>query len=181
MNTLQNEPIQETETNGKHLIGKLSIEAKLLIDLLRETEQGQFVSYAALSEVIGRNVQKEGNGALQTARRRLLKDHQVLIGTVRDEGVKNMTDTERVEHGQYDLDHVRRHTRRSYERITSVKDFDGLPNDAKIQHNARAAMFGTMAYLAHGNRVKKLEAKVAEAGTALPVQKTLEAFRDQAS
>jgi hypothetical protein len=73
---------------------------------------------------------------------------------------------------------IRRASRREGKRIThGVRDFNALPNDLKIKHNAAVSMFGVFEHMTKPTQIKKLEGKVEQAHESLPLAKTLEAFK----
>lgn len=162
--------------SDKKIIAALSLDAKLLYERLKSAKIGDVVTYQELSNIIGRDVLDPGRGLLQTARRKALREDYFVFGIVRKEGLKRLSDLEIVATGEDTVGRIRRTARRGFRTITAVKDFEALPNEAKIRHNVYASMLGAVAMAASAPQMKKLEKKVSEAKAQLSLTKTLEAF-----
>lgn len=158
-------------------IPELSIDARLLIDLLSKVGIGETVGYDTLSEAIGRDVRGTAYSQLATARRHLLRDKQMVFEAVHNVGIKRLSDAEIVATGESAVGRVRRAARRGTQRLTSVQDFDALPNALKLKHNAYLSTLGAIGMLAKGSAVKKVEEAVSASSGALPIGRTLELFR----
>ncbi len=163
--------------NEQKAIQQLSIDAKMIYDHLISVGVGDTVTYANLTNLIGRDVQKQGRGALITARRRARNLDRIIFGTVRDVGLMRLSDTEIVETGEGTLRHIRRAARRGAQNVLCVQDFNKLPNDKKIQHNTFVSMFGVMAEITKPNKIKAIERRVESAQAVLPVAKMMEELR----
>jgi hypothetical protein len=166
----------ETEKNGKRPIALLSIDAKLLYERLIQVEVGAEITNKELSDIIGRNVQESGRGVLATARRKAQREDQIVFGIVRNVGLKRLTDAEIVNSGERSIEHHRRSSKRAGRRLTCVQHFDALPPEVQTRHNAQASYFGLVAHLSTTRQMKRLEEKVSNG--VLPLQRTLEAFKD---
>ncbi len=164
-------------TEQKAVIQQLSIDAKMIYDRLIGAGVGDTVTYTELTNLIGRDVQDKGRGALITARRRARNIDRMIFGTVRDVGLMRLSDAEIVETGEGTLRHIRRTARRGAQTVLCVQNFNNLPNEKKIQHNTFVSMFGVMAEITKPAKIKAIEKSVASSQAALPVAKTLEEFR----
>lgn len=157
-------------------IAQISLDAQLIRDRLQETKVGETVTYEELSKLIGRDVRNRAMGALGTARKHAMKNKNMVFVAVSNEGLKRMSDIEIVDSVDGDIRRVRRTVRRSSAKITRV-DFNGLPNDKKIDHNAKLSMLGALQQFAAPSSLKTLKSRVEESREVLPIGKTLEAFR----
>lgn len=156
-------------------IQQLSIDARLLTDRLLKTPIGQVATYADLSETISRDVTSAtGRGALRTARRVAQREKGAVFDCVRNVGLKRLDDVGIVEGSTMTTARIRRTARRGMERLAAVQNFDGMPNAAKIQHNATMSVLGAIRSLAGPMSIKKIEDKVAAA--PLPTADTLKIF-----
>ena len=136
---------------------KLSIDAQLLIEHLRRVDIGATVTYAQLREVISTGVQAgRGKSALETARRKLRDDHNMVFDAVRSVGLRRLSDAETVEAGASYLGKVKRAARRGARVITAIKDFERLPDDVKIRHNAAMSALGAIEAVSSGRVVKAI-------------------------
>lgn len=139
---------------------------------------GETVDYRALSELIGRDVQRGGRHVLGSAIRRLQRDEHVVLAAVKGVGVQRLNDTQIASVGDGALARVRNIARRTRAALGCVQDFDGLPDAAKIKHNVAASVLGAIAHLSTPHQVRKLETRVSNAQCeALPVAKFLDAVR----
>lgn len=153
----------------------LSIDTKMLSDRLAKCEDGETVTYADLSAIIGRNVQVEARGNLTSAMHRMLAEGAV-FGSVRNVGVKRLTDAEIVGVGPEIIGRVRRAARRASAKLASVQNFEGLPPAAQTTHNMALSVLGVLAHITKPGTVRKLEARIEQGRQALPLQRTLEAL-----
>ena len=66
----------------------------MLVEGLSQAEIGQIAQYSALSELIGRDVQREAARNLASALNVLSRDYAMFFDRVRNVGVKRVTDSE---------------------------------------------------------------------------------------
>lgn len=161
----------------KKTIQEISVDARLLHQKLKTIEIGATVTWDDLSSVIGRDVRDSGYSALTTARRRVQIDDGMIFDAVHTIGLKRLTDIEIVSSGQSFVDRVRRIARKGAKRLLSVKDFDKLPNNVKVSHNAYASLLGAITQVSSESKVRMLEKHVQNTQQALPLAKTLEVFK----
>lgn len=157
-------------------IAQTSVDARLLYERLVTLNIGESISYAALSAVVGRNVQDEAHGILRTARRMAEREDQIVFGTIVGEGLRRLSDPEIVDTGDHAMLRLRRTARRGANTVTAVGDFNALPNDKKIKHNTLLSLLGTVAAFVRPSVMKKLETSVANNAGKLSVGDTLKAF-----
>ena len=169
--TLQAVEIPET----KKSIVEISYESKLLYERLKTLEVNGFVSYADLSELIGRNVQQY-RSHLTTAIRKCLSADSIVIEAVRNEGVKRLADGDILKIPKRVRDHIRKGCRRGIKKISTV-NYDTLTREQQVSHNAEWSILGTLVHCTTSRIHKKIEAKVEEAQKRLPIGKTLEIFK----
>lgn len=163
----------------KKAIAELSIDTQTLERRLLTVGVGETVSYDELSGLIGRDVQNGARGLLTTARRRLLKNNQMVFDAVANQGVKRLGDEAIASLGDPAINRIHNAARRGVQRITCVQDFDKLPNALKVKHNMSVSLLGAMAHMTRSSSIKKLETRVTNAQhDAMPVAKFLEAMRE---
>lgn len=163
----------------KKSIAEISVDARLLHQRLKTVGIGETVSWGDLAKIIGRDV-TAGNGgysALTTARRRALMDDGMVFDAVLKVGLKRLSDQDIVATGQATVDKVRRAARKGNRRLLSIQDFDALPNEMKVKHNAYVSLLGAVVAISTDKKVHQLEQHVENARAALPLAKTLEVFR----
>lgn len=155
---------------------EMSIDTRMIYDHLSKAEIGDTVNFTALSEAIGQRVEG-ATPSVQSALRRLQNLDGRIFANVRGVGYQRLSDNEIVKTSESSRDLIRRHAAKSVRRLSCVVDFDGLPNDLKIKHNAGMSMFGAIANMLKPSSVRALENEVAKAQASLPLAKTLEAFK----
>lgn len=164
-------------TEQKAVIQQLSIDAKMIYERLIASSVGDTITYSELSELIGRDVQRTGRGALVTARRRARNIDRMVFGTVRTSGLTRLSDAQIVETGEGALSHIRRAARRGAQTVLCVQNFNSLPNEKKVQHNTYVSMLGMMAEVAKPAKIRAIEKSVEATQAALPLAKMLEELR----
>jgi len=169
------------DPKDKRPIGLLSIDTKRLVDRLAEVKPGETISYQEMTSVVGRNVQREARSTLESARYIVLRDHRALFDVVRDEGLRRLRDSEVPQVGAFGAQKIRREARRWRKRITfGVKDFGALPDEAKRTYGVYTSYLGLVEHMSKEKQVKRIEAAFEQdgKGESLPIQRTLEAFRN---
>jgi len=167
----------DTEKKQKRTVGQLGLDTRVLRDRLLRAGTGEKVSYDELSALIKRDVRTDARSNLGSARRILQSEYQIVFSVVRTEGLVRLTDAENVESAAADATRaVPRAARRVAKRMTAVRDFDALPNETKIQHNAGLCYLQTVGALAKQKPMKQLELEVAKANSVLSIAATLAAL-----
>lgn len=161
----------------KRAIPELSIDTQTIERLLSEVGIGDVVSYAVLSEAIGRNVQNGARHILMSAETRLLREHQMVFAPVHGEGVKRLDDAGILGTGESTLRRVHNLSRRGARKLAAVKDFDALPNAQKVKHNLMIAQLGMLSHVTSGRTAKRLEEATSKAAQPMPTAKFLEAMK----
>lgn len=166
----------DTATNGsRRPTFELSVDTRIVRDRLAKAAIGETVTYTELSDALGRKV-GGGSPHIQSAVRSLETDG-VIFGNIRGVGYQRLADAQIVDTVEHERKGLRRRARRIVHRLTSIGDFDGLPNASKIKHNAAVSAFGAIAAMLSPGKMKTLETTVESAQAKLPLAKTLEAFK----
>ncbi|MFZ4539334.1 hypothetical protein [Propionivibrio sp.] len=145
---------------------RLSSDSAALVKSLEHIAVGATITYAALSSVIGRDVTKF-RGTLETARRAVQRDNNMVFDVVRGVGMIRLNDSEIVDLSDKARAHFRRHSKRTSKKLICV-NYSALPKDKQTKHNAALSMFGILSELTTSASQKRLEEKVELAGTQLP-------------
>lgn len=149
---------------------QLSADSKTLASVLREVGKDDTISYEALSRAIGRNVRSECAGALHSARLLVQREDRMVFDSVRGVGLMRLADSAIVDLADKARDKVRKHAKRTAKKLVCV-DFDALPNDKKIKHNAALSMFGVMSEIATDKSMKRLVSQPGISTHQLPAAK----------
>lgn len=159
----------------KKTLFEMSIDTRMLYDRLKKAAIGDVVSFTQMTELLGRSVDG-ACGNVQSALHRL-EGEGIAFANVRGTGYQRMNDVEVVNSAEHAREGIRRKAKRAVRRLTCVQEFDRLPNEMKVKHNAALSGFGAIASIMSPGRVKSLEEAVARVGAQLPLAKTLEAFK----
>lgn len=165
-----------TDTSGKRPTFEMSLDTRTAIERFQRAAIGDTVTYADLGAALGREVDG-GSPTVQAALHRLERDG-VIFGNVRGVGYQRLGDVAIVGTIEHERVSLRRRARRIVHRLTSIADFDALPNDLKVKHNAAVSGFGAIASVLSPAKMKALETTVEKAQAKLPLAKTLAAFSE---
>lgn len=154
----------------KKSIGMASADAVTLARAMREIKVGEVVTYQQLSQTIARNVTREAQAALHTARGIVQREDRMVFDAVRGVGLKRLNDEEIVDLSDKARDHIRRTSRRTAKKLTCV-DYDGMSRDKQVKHNTALSMLGVFMAMATEKSTRRLSEQVQIAGTDLPVAK----------
>jgi hypothetical protein len=131
------------EPDGEHedqkAIGQLSFDTRVLATRLaklaaNEPSSFELVRYSELSAIIGRNVQGKARGNLMAARRKVLREHGIVIGVILDQGVKRLNDVEIVKSGASVIRHINRTSVRGMRHQIEV-NFEKLSREQQKEFN----------------------------------------------
>ena len=155
-----------------------SLDAKRLCLLLEASYVGQLITYKEMSSAIGRDVQTEARAALNSARRIVQRELSYVFGTVPNEGLKRLNDVEIVQTGAQTVKSIRHASGRGIKRIAAA-DPSRLPVDSRIQMNTYLSVLGMLHVSLQEKRIKALEQRVAQAESRLPLNATLDSFKNE--
>ncbi len=160
----------------KKTIMTVSQDSLLLVEKLRAVEVGAQITYSELSQAVGRNVQTEARGCLNTARAILQREDSTLFAPIRGIGLKRLTDGEIAQVGGQTLRHVNNSAKRGIRKLACVRDFNALTNEEKIRHNAAMSVLGVFYEVSKTKGIRQIEAAVAVVQKELPLKEALRAF-----
>ena len=166
----------QPEIDPKKGIFEISIDTRMLYECLAKSNVGDLISYTQLNEIINQNVQKEARHLMMSARRIARRENQLVFDCVANVGLKRLNDVQICNTETRRMDHIRRTSKEGIRDLACVQDFNALPNDAKIKHNAGMALYGILSELTRISSVKRIEAKVREKHETLTLTETLDAF-----
>lgn len=141
-------------------IPEIGLDTQTLERLLRQVQIGETVAYIVLSTAIGRDVQYEAYGNLRSARRRLLKQERIVFAAVTGEGLKRLDDRGKVGAGRAHIKKAHTQAKIARANLTSVDDFDAMPNELKIDHNIGLAMAGAIIHATSPRTEKAIAGKI---------------------
>jgi len=166
----------------RRTIGEMSTDARILYDVLvsRMVKGGEdFVPYTDLTKVIGgRNVQNGARGLLYTARKNVERDYNLLLESVRSEGVKKVQVLSGVVEGT--VRHIGRMSRRTVSRVVNAAADRDMSNDERVEVGVQLSLLGAIQQFTKPKARKLLEGKVkANESKELPTADTIRLFAEK--
>lgn len=172
---METSPMPEDE---RHRPFSVTIETTLLIERIKKMQPNEILTYQECNSLIDQDVQAEARHILQSARRICQREYQVVTDAERNVGIRRLTDIEITNSGLRTFSGLRRMAKRGMNRITSVSDFDALPDAEKVRHNANLSALALVRLVTRPKSVDRLMGAVNTSITgSLPIARTLELFR----
>lgn len=154
---------------------RLGIDAENIAKQLRTALVGALVRYDDLTKLVGRDVTGEARGAMNSARRLLLREG-IRFDVVRGEGLKRMSDSEVAQSGAASIRSVRRKVNGEIKKLSAVSDFNSLTGAEKVQHNTAMSVLGVMSHFSKQEQVKTIEGCVTQSSQRLLAADATEAI-----
>lgn len=148
---------------------RISADAAAIARSFEALQVGETLTYAAISTLVGRDA-RSIRGAIATALQTVQRDKRMVLGTVRKVGYIRLNDGEIIDTYDQTRARIRRQSARAVKRLVCV-DYDALPKDKQVKHNAALSMLGVIAELSSVGSARKIENSIAESGTSLPAAK----------
>lgn len=164
---------QEPKTKA---IPERSAETSLLIKRLKQAKIGDQIPYADLNKLVGGDVQHQHRYMLDTARKAVLNEDQMVFECIHGEGVKRMDDEAILGIGDQCRSRIGRISRRGAKKMACA-NYDKLTNEQKLEWNTSMSLLGAVAMVTKSTSVQRLKSAVSESQDRLPLNKTLEAFK----
>lgn len=168
----------EVTVERRPVVPAASNDTMILTAILAKLEPDELVENSRLSAAIGRDVRGGAAGVLRTAIRRAMRDHGVVVETVRNTGLRRVVGNELIAAQRCGIDRIRREARRRNEKLSKV-DLTKLDNAQKVSACSLASMFGAFAHMSTSSGVKRIEAAATKADAAqLSIGTTLALFHE---
>ena len=137
-----------------------SIDVQKLVEVLKTVDEGQMITYADLTAAIGgRDVSKKYRYLLDQARRFIQREHEIVFAAEKNIGLIRLDDVGKSSIGKQTIVHIRRSAKRGCEKMSCVKDFDAMPEEAKAEHNFGMSVLGAIAASTKKKPLLAIEAK----------------------
>lgn len=169
---------EEGKNPARRAIPEMSADARFLLQHLATQPEGAFVPYADLNALIGRDVQRGARSVLKTAVHAALTQHEQVWVTVMAQGIKRLTNNEiaRVIGTQTTM-RVYKMGARAKRKISAAR-YGDLSAEEQREYNRQHTFLSLLQTVASAKGQKKLAAAVETSDGVLPVNRTLEAFRE---
>jgi hypothetical protein len=158
----------------KPTIFQRGVDSIKLRDELMLTPVGSIITYARLSEVLGKPVSGT-TSALSSARRIVEHEDKILFGCVRGQGLKRLDSEGVVDQASTKTQAVRRRARRVVKTLT-LAVFEDLKEASQRKAVAVASVLFVIADLAKEKSINAVELKAYGRSDQLPVIETLKAL-----
>lgn len=163
--TLKCTPPAESSPYRQFLIGQI-------MDLFRQAAENETVTHETIGAVIGHDTRKTtGQSLVQAARHRILKESQIVMGSVRGVGWKRLAPEEITKIGPATVRTARRATSRGIANLMCA-EFDRLSNEDKIKHSTSMSILGAMQLMASGPTLGRVEKRLIANNTTEPLSET---------
>jgi hypothetical protein len=162
----------------KRYIGQVSADTRALVDVGNLIAVGSVWHYDEMTAILGRDIQGDARSVLESARRILEREYNIVFGVVRDVGLKHLTDEEAINTGQETVEHNRRMARKAAKRIASLKSPETVSQAAQTKQFTFLSLFGAIVHMTRPRQIEKLSGRVEAAHKELPLAKTLDAFKE---
>lgn len=146
-----------------------SVDAVKLAEVLASTEVNQIVKYTYLTEVIGRDV-LQNRSLMETAKAIVQRENGFVFAAVRSVGLKRLQSEDIVDLGDNARARIRRVASTTTKKLKCVQ-YDAMPREKQIKHNTTLSMLGVIAELGSEKSYLRLESKVKDVASTLPVAK----------
>lgn len=143
--------------------------------LLLELPIGQMISYARLSEAIGRDI-TECRWLLDRARKDAEQECGGLFATVRGEGIERLPTDRVADAGLSFIQKVKRTAKRGHTRLSNVRAND-LPQTEQQRLIAHKSMLGAISSISDGRKAPTIAKEVATCGHAIPAGRVLDLLK----
>jgi hypothetical protein len=168
--------METIKQDGKPTICAISIEATMLYRRLSKLTEGEEISYTELSVVAGRNVQTAAYGALKTAREMCRRENRIIIGTVKNVGLKRLSNEEIPDSAKTHISRIRKQAKIGFAKLACT-DLERLPDSGKLAYYAAESNLGALALFSKPASAKRIEDKVCALHEALPVGRVMDLFK----
>jgi hypothetical protein len=159
----------------KKVIQKLGIDAQVIINKMSPLQIGESIAYEDLSQAIGSMVDGS-SGSLSTARNRMLRDLGMVFGTIRGEGLRRLSDSEKIKVAYSKVESVKRTTHRGLT-IAQTIDPTTLGKEESSRLNLTISHLGILAHASTAKAGKRIEGRIMSNNGLVPPAVGLELLK----
>jgi len=160
-------------------IGMMTLATTQLIDLMKDGEPGDRITYEDMQKLTGKTFGTggNGNGNLCTARRRCIGDYGIVWEVERDtRSIICCTPAQIRGRAKSDVRSINRKSKRALKKLGTVKLSDLTSETARGEHLHEISRHGSIAVMSSEKISKQLEAR--DITTAITPAKLLELWKD---
>lgn len=140
----------------KRSIPEVSGETLALADFLRTIPAGDVALYQDLSAVAKVNVQKEGRGRLNSARKIVLREDTMVFAPVRGLGMKRLRDEDIAESSGSAVKSINRKAHRELKKSRCLTNVQALPVHTQVKLYTHLSVLAAFETISGGKSVRQL-------------------------
>lgn len=144
---------------------RVDSDAKLIAELMKNAGEDSTVTWSAISECAGRDMQANPY-ALNKAREILRKEHRMVFKAVPGVGYKRVANEDIPNLGDGYRSKIRRTALKATKVLTTV-DYDRLSKEKQTKHNASLAVFGAIGEIGQNKRLVAVEKLIDQSPASL--------------
>lgn len=166
----------EPEEDAGEAASRFSYDVRQLVEAGLQVKVNHVWHYADMQALLGRDL--TGNdAALQTAIRRLSRDHACEFKNIRRVGYVRLDDEGIVSEAPGDRLKIGRKIKRASQRSTNIRDWENLTDSLKREVDAHRSILGLMRSILRPASVRRVREEVNRARAELDVEQTVKLFR----
>lgn len=152
-----------------------SADSRLIYQRMKKTAIGETILTTDIEEAVSRPVGRI-RGAIQTARRRLLKDDGMVFASIPGIGYMRCTDENIIDNSVADTNAIRRRAGRAAEKLSKVSDYAALTPAKQLEHTTRLSVLGAIASMTREPAIERVRQAAQGRASELPLAETVRAF-----
>jgi hypothetical protein len=154
-----------------------SFDVQQLVERLTKLTIGETATYAELAEIVGGEQDADVfRSQLQSARRIIQRENQIVTAVIRGEGITRLDNLGIVKTGASSIGKIRRESMRGIKRLACA-DYEQLTQAERAKHDAAASHLAVLGEFSRAKTVEKIEKAAEQKIGKLNVNETLDAFR----
>lgn len=156
-----------------------SYDVQQLAERLAKLQVGEQITYKDVAAVVGKSWPDDEDKLrpmIASAKRAVMADHQIVIGTERKAGLVRLAGGEIIKSGSQSIARIRRESQRGLKRLACV-DYASLSAAEQAKHNAAASHLGVLGEFSRPKTVAKVVDACDKVQQKLTIDETLKAFR----
>lgn len=143
--------------------------------VLGSVPQGHTILYSEITSALGLDAQTEGRHYVDSARRILLRERDMVFDPIIGEGLKRLTNKEIASRGKFSLRRINRMAKRESRKADCLDSASpDLTNEDKLKHAAHSVMLGFL--ITKSSHIERETVEKNMNRTGIPPQQDLRSF-----
>jgi hypothetical protein len=171
--------VKVVELRRKSPLFQRSFETSKLAETLAKARAGDMLTYAALSQIVGRRVDGS-TGALHSARRVALREYGLVFDAVPGVGLRCLTSAEIVNASDRSRVTLGRRAKAAREKLNQ-SNFGDLDDRTRVKYATHQSIFGAISMITSHRAVTKIGNAMNSSAREMPIKETLALFQKTSS